>query len=81
MFERLGYACTDSREHEIGFDKVAIFVLDGAVTHAARQLPSGKWSSKLGPNHDIEHTITGLDGHRYGAVAQVMKRPMTAMSQ
>ena len=44
------------------------------VTHAARQLPSGKWTSKLGDADDIEHnTLEG--GMRflacYGTAKQI----------
>ena len=44
-------------------------------THAARQLPDGWWTSKLGPDEDILHrTPQGLAGDLYGHVRMVMKR-------
>jgi hypothetical protein len=43
-------------------------------THAARQLLSGKWTSKLGRWQDVEHELEGLVCDRYGTVKQVMKR-------
>src|SRR5437660_11343200 len=47
-FATLGYgACNDDRL-EPGYEKVALFALMGAPKHAARQLPSGRWTSKLG---------------------------------
>jgi hypothetical protein len=44
----LGYAvCADGILEE-GFEKVALFTRAGKPTHAARQLRSGAWTSKLG---------------------------------
>jgi hypothetical protein len=74
-FQTLGYhPCADD-EYEPGFEKIAIYV--GAVgrpTHAARQLANGRWTSKLGSEDDIEHTLDGLVGGLYGRVAQVLRR-------
>ena len=49
-------------------------------THAARQLPTGKWTSKLGKGKDIEHdTPEDVAGGLYGELQEIMKRPLTAM--
>ncbi len=49
--------------------------------HVARQLKEGMWTSKLGPDEDIEHnTLDALEGELYGAVTQVLKRPLTTRS-
>ncbi len=76
-FSLLGYKpCKDSNL-EPGFGKVAIyFDQNGKPTHAARQLSSGKWTSKLGRLEDIEHTLEGLENSDYGKVAQILKRPI-----
>lgn len=74
-FETLGYSLCGSAEHEIGFEKIAIYVdRDQMPTHGARQLDSGLWTSKLGDFEDIEHTLDGLEGPTYGKVAAVMRR-------
>jgi hypothetical protein len=76
-FQTLGYvACPDDRL-EAGFEKVALYARGGAPKHAARQLPNGKWTSKLGELEDVEHTLDGIAGAWYGSVVQVMKRPGT----
>lgn len=49
------YEPCDSFEPERGYEKIALFTIDGAPTHAARSLASGKWTSKLSDNIDIEH--------------------------
>jgi len=67
---------TDSFELEIGFEKVAIYARDGTPLHAARQITSGKWVSKLGPREDIEHDLHGLAGNIYGSVAVILVRPI-----
>jgi hypothetical protein len=77
-YETLGFRACEHAEREEGFEKVAIYVgPDGEPTHAARQLESGRWTSKLGKLEDIEHAdLEGLDGAEYGTVGLVMKRPL-----
>jgi hypothetical protein len=49
--------------------------LSQEVTHAARQLPSGAWTSKLGDWEDIEHNaLSGLESSFYGRVSIILKR-------
>ena len=44
-------------------------------THAARQRPGGKWTSKLGKAEDIEHdTPDVVAGGLYGEVVLIMRR-------
>lgn len=69
-----GFEVCSSSSHEAGLEKVAIFAKDDAATHVARQLPDGKWTSKVGKWEDIEHDLLVLEGERYGQVAQVLKR-------
>jgi hypothetical protein len=76
MFESLGYEVCPSGEPEPGFEKVAIYTRFHVPQHAAKQLPSGQWSSKLGDHKDISHALYGLEGEIYGAVERVMRRPL-----
>jgi len=73
----LGYQSCDEGELEEHYLKIALYVnTDSKPTHAARQLPSGKWTSKLGKGEDIEHANpAGVEGEIYGTVVQYMKRP------
>jgi hypothetical protein len=75
-FATLGYDNCDEDRLEAGHEKIAIFALAGVPKHAARQLPSGRWTSKLGLLEDIEHELQDLTGLAYGSVALVMKRPL-----
>jgi hypothetical protein len=75
VFRGLGYEPCATPEAESGWQKVALYALDGEPTHAARQLPSGRWTSKLGPADDIEHDLDALAGPLYGAVVIVLRRP------
>jgi hypothetical protein len=66
---------------ETGFEKLALYVdANQAVQHAARQLPNGEWTSKLGKYKDIQHTspaaleTSSLGETQYGTVARYMKR-------
>jgi hypothetical protein len=71
-----GYEVCPTSDLEEGFEKIAIYTEDGEVTHAARQVPSGRWTSKLGVLEDIEHdTLEGLERRGYGQATVFMKRP------
>ncbi len=75
-FATLGYAECATEELEQGFTKVALFAdSSGTVHHAARQLPSGRWTSKIGELQDIEHALRDLEGDEYGSVILLMSRP------
>jgi hypothetical protein len=76
VFAGLGYTVCESEIREIGYEKVALFVSQQrAPTHAARQLPDGLWTSKLGRGEDIEHELRALEGDIYGTVVGLLKRP------
>jgi len=79
LFKALGYEnCGMDASLEPGFDKVALFGHPLYYTHAARQLPNGQWTSKLGKAEDIEHdTPHDVAGGAYAEVVQFMKRPAT----
>ena len=77
-FRMLGFEVCENADPEPGFEKVAIY-LDGAghPKHAARQLPSGGWTSKLGKLEDIEHaTLEALNGPLYGSAQVMLKRKL-----
>lgn len=76
-FETLGYEVCQGDALEEGFQKIAIYTNSNKIpTHVARQLPTGKWTSKLGSLEDIEHNnLQGLTGNPgYGEVACIMKK-------
>jgi hypothetical protein len=73
----VGYAPCPDGSLEPGWEKVALYATDEGPTHAARQLPSGCWTSKLGPDDDIEHALEGLCSPLYGSVVQFLRRMVT----
>src|SRR5260370_6562768 len=76
-FQGRGYVVCQDAGLEAGFEKVVVYALQGRPTHAARQLPDGRWSSKLGIEEDIEHELEALDGPAYGGVVVVLlRRPL-----
>jgi hypothetical protein len=78
-FATLGYVACPGQDLEPGFERIALFANDRLVPkHAARQLPSGRWTSKLGKLEDIEHALHDLEGTLYGTVVLFMKRPLPA---
>ena len=76
-FSTLGYSVCKNGNLEPGFEKIAIYSFKGKAAHAARQLPDGLWSHKLGRDIDLTTTLRGLeDGNHgaYGTVAKYMRR-------
>jgi hypothetical protein len=75
-FRLEGYERCDDGLSEGGFEKVAIYVnYSNVPKHAARLLPSGVWTSKLGDLEDIEHaTLDALEGDVYGKAKVFLKR-------
>jgi hypothetical protein len=82
LFKALGFEdCAMDTKIEPGFEKVALFGDALYYTHAARQLESGNWTSKLGPAEDIEHDSPhDVGGGIYGEVVKVMKRSSAIIS-
>ncbi len=76
LFERQGYEITDSPSFEAGYERVAIYGdAHGEALHAARQLDTGSWASKLGDLEDVIHTtLEELEGGVYGSVVRVLRR-------
>ena len=76
VFASLGYAACADADFSAGVEKVALYASGKLYTHAARQLPSGKWTSKLGKGEDIEHdTPADVGGVLYGEALVFMMRP------
>jgi hypothetical protein len=71
-----GYAKCENGALEEGVEKIAIYAGKDGPLHAARQLRSGYWTSKLGTLDDIEHELEGLsDGATmYGSVVCFLSR-------
>ncbi len=80
FFESLGYQQCRGQSLEDGFEKVALFAdpEDDYPTHAARQLPSGWWTSKMGWNGvTIEHDgLDRIEGRFYGWARLYLRRPI-----
>ena len=75
LFSSIGYRRCEDASYEEGFQKIALYIKDEKPTHAARQLATGKWTSKLGSNIDVEHDYPEvLDGPEYGSASIFMKR-------
>jgi len=76
-----GYVpCGMDSSYESGFEKVALYASERFGTlkpqHAARQLDNGCWTSKLGPEEDIEHhMLMDVESPVYGKVVCILKRP------
>lgn len=80
-YAALGYQLCYEGSLAAGLEKIAIFGKEnqsGSVvpTHAALQLESGEWASKLGPFEDIRHdTVDRVNGPVYGKLVCYMSRP------
>ena len=74
LFAMQGYEQFLNSKLEDGIEKVAIYCSRGTVTHAARQLVSGMWISKLGGFEDIQHELHAIEGGLYGFAKFFMSR-------
>ena len=75
VFRNQGYEMCADASAEAGYEKVALYAAHGLWTHAARQLPGGQWSSKIGVHEDISHqSPQSLAGDSYGEVHCIMHR-------
>ena len=82
LYSQYGYVRVFGLNYEVqpGIDKVVLYGTqnpDGSIkaTHAARQLPDGSWSSKLGQGLLIRHAMPDdLDGSDYGVPVAVYVR-------
>jgi hypothetical protein len=73
-FRHLGFEICDDNNLEQGIEKIIIYAIKEQPTHAAKQLPNGRWSSKLGAEEDITHDLDALDGPAYGRPVKTMRR-------
>ena len=82
-FATLGYEECQDGSLEKGYEKVVLFAQRDAngnilPTHAAKQLCNGRWTSKLGPQEDIEHMkAEDVNGPTYGTPVQFMRRAIS----
>lgn len=79
-YQQLGYRLCDDGTLTPGLEKIAIFGIgpegQEEPTHAALQLESGEWTSKMGPLEDIRHkTADAVRGPLYGKIVCFMLRP------
>jgi hypothetical protein len=76
-YATLGYVECPDASFEPGFQKIALYAkgLSMKPTHAALQLPSGRWTSKLGALEDVDHSdLAALQGPAYGSAVRYLKR-------
>lgn len=76
FFAHHGFAqCADGKLVK-GLDKIVLYAdAKGDFLHVAKQLVSGKWSSKLGPESDVKHATPDLlVGSYYGNPVTYMSR-------
>ena len=79
VFAGLGYEECGESSLEDGYQKVALYEEQGEAKHAAIQVPSGRWRSKLGYGPVIEHrSPESLSGGMYGSPTVFMQRATTA---
>lgn len=75
FLETLGFKVCGDASLEQSFEKIVLFSTDGNnCSHMARQLETGKWTSKLGISHDVEHSLKSMAGGIYGEVVLILKR-------
>ncbi|MDE3259213.1 MAG: hypothetical protein OYM47_15385 [Gemmatimonadota bacterium] len=77
VFAGLDYEQCDDSKAEIGYEKVALYEIQGRFQHASLQMPNGRWRSKMGPGPVIEHfNPESLSGEVYGNPTIYMRRAL-----
>ncbi len=79
LFRWMGYEDCATGDPEEGYLKIAVYSTERSAPggpkhefhHVARQLPSGKWSSKAGAWHDFQHELQALEGSGWYGRANV----------
>jgi len=73
-----GFEVCDTPDYEVGFIKLAVFAEGDEPLHVARQLPDGRWTSKLGLRwEDIIHDdLNGVTRPDYGQPRLFMRKPI-----
>lgn len=67
LFRWLGYKKCKGPRLERNYQKVALYAQQNSWTHAALQMPNGRWRSKLGDGPLLEHRAPpSLEGDEYG---------------
>jgi hypothetical protein len=80
-YRTIGYEVCADDSLEAGLEKIAIFAIRdpfGMIvpTHAALQLQSGEWTSKLGPFEDISHiTVSSVAAFTIRTAAWLKSSP------
>lgn len=81
VFKQLEFEECSGDTLEAGYEKVAVYGQNGEYEHAARQLPDGKWTSKLGFYKDIQHsTLQGLIGTEYGSIVKILRKAVPSIA-
>lgn len=75
LYELKGYERCQDGSLDPYFEKIVLYVTGHGVQHAARQLPSGLWTSKLGDEEDITHeSPASLSCEDYGQPVCYMRK-------
>lgn len=82
-YGKLGFVPCEDGAVEPGIEKIALFGRGPAgqetPTHAALQLETGEWTSKLGPLEDVTHSaVEDVCGPVYGRVICYLSRPRSS---
>ena len=79
VFAGQGYERCDDTNVEADYHKVALYEAHGDMRHAAAQMPTGRWRSKMGKGPVIEHrSPESLSGGIYGEATVFMRRSASA---
>lgn len=72
-YASIGYEICADETYDRDYDKIALYLLEGKPNHAAKQIDSRYWSSKLGGSYDIRHPLRALEAE-YGNPVIFMRR-------
>ena len=84
LYRKFNYEICEDSSWEFEYDKIALYisVLSGrnTVSHAAKQIDSYWWSSKIGGDELFEHTLEAIENKNVGTKYVFLKRPKNLSS-
>jgi hypothetical protein len=82
VYATIGYSVCADGELEDSYEKIVIYTnAYGGVEHVARQLPDGRWTSKIGDEEDIIHESPQSLSVGYGQPTIFMRRRLGSAIQ
>ena len=84
LYRKFNYEICEDSSWEPDYDKIALYIsilsCRNTVSHAAKQIDSYWWSSKMGGDELFEHDLEAIENKNVGTKYVFLKRPKNLSS-